>query len=98
MAAHRSSHPRAVPVLVHRHTPVDTPGSHLLGRRGAGFICNSENMSEVQIAMARESLIQRAKALVKWAAEQGFTLEETCVLLSVSSPTENVRLLERQAA
>jgi len=59
---HRSRNPRPVPLLVHRYAPVDTPGTHLLGSRSGGFIRNSENLPEVQIAMARESLIQRARA------------------------------------
>jgi hypothetical protein len=62
MAAHRSSYPRPVPVLVYRHAPVDTTGTHLLGSRSGSFIRNSENLPEMQIAMARESLIQRARA------------------------------------
>ena len=62
MAAHRSSYPRPVPVLVYRHAPVDTPGSHLLDRTGDCYACNRADLPEVQIAMPNEYLIQRVRA------------------------------------
>ena len=54
--------PRPVPLLVYRHAPVDTPGSHLLDRPGDCYACNRADLPEVQITMANEALIQRARA------------------------------------
>jgi excisionase family DNA binding protein len=41
---------------------MDATGSHLLGSSAAGFTCNRADVPEVQIAMANEALIQRARA------------------------------------
>jgi hypothetical protein len=41
---------------------VDTRRDYLLEHFGGGFACNREDVLEVQIVMANESLIQRVRA------------------------------------
>ena len=54
--------PRPGALLVYRHAPVDAPGSHLLGSPGGCYACHRADLPEVQITMANEALIQRARA------------------------------------